>query len=239
MGFSPYVTEQEIGALAPEVRMSLDSHSALLPVHGFVLAGGKSSRMGQDKALLPFCGRPMIEIAVGKLREFCAAVSIVGNREDLSDYAPVVMESRIETGPAAGIEAGLRATQYPWTMFIPVDVPLVSSALLRSWASHQITSADAQEHGSSLVTDEEPQPAFCMLKTSAAETWTAALDGGERRLLRLLAITSAVMQDASVFMAEPKDSPHDRQLWFSNVNTPQDLAEAEAYALENAKQTFF
>ena len=85
--------------------------STKLPVHGFVLAGGKSSRMGTDKALLEFCGRPLVEIAVEKLREFCAEVSIAGNRDDLSVFAPVAHETRVDCGPAAGIEAGLKAAQ--------------------------------------------------------------------------------------------------------------------------------
>src|ERR1700761_8141432 len=101
----------------------------LLPVHGFVLAGGKSSRMGRDKALLTFRGRPMVEIAVEKLRGFCSAVSIAGNREDLSSFAPVVTETRVDCGPAAGIEAGLQACTELWAMFVPVDVPLVPGEL--------------------------------------------------------------------------------------------------------------
>ena len=108
--------------------------SGLLPVHGFVLVGGKSSRMGVDKALLPFAGRPMVEIAVAKLREFCADVSVAGNREDLAGSAPVVREDRVDVGPAAGIEAGLKAAGQEWVMFVPVDVPLVPGELLRRWA---------------------------------------------------------------------------------------------------------
>jgi molybdopterin-guanine dinucleotide biosynthesis protein A len=105
-----------------------------LPVHGFVLAGGKSSRMGADKALLRFCGRPMVEIAVEKLRGFCAEVTIAGNRGDLAGFAPVVTETRVGVGPGAGIEAGLRVAKEAWAMFIPVDVPFVPEELLRRWA---------------------------------------------------------------------------------------------------------
>ena len=78
------------------------SDVGVLPVHGFVLAGGRSVRMGKDKALLQFSGRPMVKIAVEKLREFCAEVRIAGSREDLSGFAPVVMDESEEAGPAAG-----------------------------------------------------------------------------------------------------------------------------------------
>ena len=110
---------------------------AKVPVHGFVLAGGKSSRMGEDKALLRFCGRPMVEIAVEKLRGFCEEVTIAGNREDLAGFAPVVRESRTGVGPAAGVEAGLGAARQEWAMFLPVDVPLVPEELLRRWAQRR------------------------------------------------------------------------------------------------------
>ena len=51
----------------------------------------------------------MAEIAVEKLRSFCGAVSLCGNRDDLCTLAPVVHESRENAGPAAGIDAGLKA----------------------------------------------------------------------------------------------------------------------------------
>ena len=73
-----------------------------LPVHGFVLAGGGSTRMGEDKALLRLGGRPMVAIAVETLRSLCENVSIAGNRPDLSGLAAVVLETRKGCGPAAG-----------------------------------------------------------------------------------------------------------------------------------------
>lgn len=158
----------------------------LLPVHGFVLAGGQSSRMGRDKALLPFRGRPMIEIAVEKLRTFCPAVSICGNRDDLTTFASVVREDRQNAGPAAGFEAGLKACEDAWALFLPVDVPMMPAAVLHRWA-HAVVNRGGEGCGASYLTAMgREHPAFCLLHRRALPVITKALEAGERKLRNLL-----------------------------------------------------
>jgi molybdopterin-guanine dinucleotide biosynthesis protein A len=200
-----------------------------LPVHGFVLAGGKSSRMGEDKALLRFCGRPMVEIAVEKLRGFCEVVTIAGNREDLAGFAPVVRETRVDVGPAAGIEAGLGVARQAWAMFLPVDVPLIPGELLRGWAE---AVAAREDIAARYLRCGRDQPAFCMLRRECRERFSEALEGGERRLGVLLERAS----NGSLWVYDV-DKVHgngaeESALWFANVNTPEDLAKAEAWASE-------
>jgi molybdopterin-guanine dinucleotide biosynthesis protein A len=204
----------------------------LLPVHGFVLAGGKSSRMGEDKALLRFRGRPMVELAVEKLRGVCAEVGIAGNRADLAGFAPVVPETRVEVGPAAGVEAGLRAAALAWVMFVPVDVPLVPGELLRRWA---VSVVGREGIAASLLHYERDQPVFCMLRRECLGRFSAALDGGERRLGVLLEQASEGRRwvcDVGELCAG--DGLVVGERWFWNVNTPEELAEAEAWVDERA-----
>jgi molybdopterin-guanine dinucleotide biosynthesis protein A len=209
--------------------------SDLLPVHGFVLAGGKSSRMGVDKATLPFHGRPMVEIAVEKLRGFCAEVSIVGNRNDLESYGSVVQEERLDAGPAAGIEAGLKFARQEWAMFIPVDVPLVPETLLRLWCEEALRV----EMTVSYLGVMQKQPAFCMLKRERLASVTHLLNDGERRLEILLNLAASADNCASwmydeldLYSYPDYQGPDTETLnrWFSNVNSPADLVEAEAWA---------
>ena len=198
------------------------SDDGKLPVHGFVLVGGKSSRMGVDKALLPFAGRPMVEIAVAKLREFCADVSVVGNREDLAGYAPVVREARVDVGPAAGIEAGLMAAGQEWSLFIPVDVPLVPGELLRRWAEAVMAKGCVASY---LVVQEQRQPAFCLMRRECLVAVSAAIERGERRVAALLGELERLwVCDAAGLGAVER--------WFLNLNTPQELAEAEVWVVE-------
>jgi molybdopterin-guanine dinucleotide biosynthesis protein A len=198
----------------------------LLPVHGFVLAGGKSSRMGRDKALLELGGQPLIQIAVAKLRTFCADVSIAGNRDDLAGYGPVVKEERADAGPAAGVEAGLKASTQPWVLFVPVDAPLVPEALLRLW----VEEALRVNMTVSFLAAWEKQPAFCLLRKDRLAFYTAALEAGDRSLEILLHL-AAESDGYSSWMYDPYDlygypeyrGPDDSTLerWFLNVNTPE------------------
>jgi len=209
----------------------------LLPVHGFVLAGGKSSRMGADKATLEFCGRPMVGIAVEKLREFCADVSIAGNRKDLSSYAEVVLEERMDAGPAAGIEAGLKVARQEWALFMPVDVPMVPGELLREWAETVIAADDdSGPCGSYLVSERQSQPAFCLLRKECLAAWGRLVGGGERRLKCLLNEVRAPRRGAAGpvaakrFVMGESVTALQMERWFSNVNTPEELTEVESRA---------
>jgi len=207
--------------------------SEKLPVHGFVLAGGKSSRMGADKALLEFRGRPMVEIAVQKLREFCAEVSIAGNREDLSGFAPVVREERVDCGPAAGIEAGLKAAQQEWAIFVPVDVPLVPGELLRRWAEDVMGLSKNGMGASFLLSKTGRESTFCMVRRDSLTRASVSLDAGVRRLDEvLLSIDSNdgnswVEARSLARYATHRTSELEVERWFLNINTPNDLVLAE------------
>jgi molybdopterin-guanine dinucleotide biosynthesis protein A len=211
--------------------------SELLPVHGFVLAGGKSSRMGADKALLEFRGRPMVEIAVEKLRGFCAEVSIAGNREDLSGFAPVVKETRVDCGPVAGIEAGLRAARQDWAMFVPVDVPLVPAGLLRRWAELALEMGAGGGLKIFHLHVWGDQPAFCIARRDIAQKFTASLEDGERKLSRIFHEATSgldwVHDSIDLFPAGyPGEEMASR--WFANINTPEDLKLAESWAVDHS-----
>jgi molybdopterin-guanine dinucleotide biosynthesis protein A len=199
-----------------------------LPVHGFVLAGGRSRRMGEDKALKNFLRMPMIQIAVEKLRGFCTEVSIAGNRDDLGGYAAVVHETRLNVGPAAGIEAGLMAATESWVLFIPVDVPLVPMRLLRDWVG-EVVGAEEGGRGSYLVSDGAAQSAFCLLRRECLAGWSGLMDLGERRLMTLLdgAGGSGGRGAAGVGAERFAPDAETARSWFWNVNTPEDMAEAE------------
>lgn len=208
-----------------------------LPVHGFVLAGGKSSRMKRDKALLEIHGRPMVQIAVEKLQTFCAEVWISGNRDDLGSFAPVVHEERVDCGPAAGIEAGLKASRHEWAMFIPVDVPLVPGEFLRLWVEEALRVRMSVSYLGVLG----KQPAFCLLQRDRQVAFSRLLEEGELRLEPLLNSTAAADGLAS-WMYDERDLygyPEYRgpdvstlRRWFLNVNTPEELLTAEQWAAE-------
>jgi molybdopterin-guanine dinucleotide biosynthesis protein A len=189
-------------------------------VAGFVLAGGKSSRMGADKAMLEFRGRPMIAIALETLRNVCAEVAISGNRDDLAAWAPVVREFRLEAGPAAGIEAALGTTICEWVLMLPVDLPLVSAELLRRWMERVLTQDGVR--ASYMECGGNWHPALCLVHQECLEIFRDALERGDRKLTRIF----SSLGDRLLVLDAAKLLPN-AELCFVNVNTPEELRAAE------------
>ena len=97
---------------------------------GFVLAGGQSSRMGTDKALAAFQGIPLIQRALSVLKAAGLTARIAGSRSALGDYAEEIADTWKDVGPLGGVHAGLSASQAEWSLFLPVDMPLMPPSLL-------------------------------------------------------------------------------------------------------------
>jgi len=197
-----------------------------LPITGFVLAGGRSSRMGRDKAVLQLGGRMLAEIAIEKLSGICAEVAVAGNREDLSSLAKIVPDRRAGLGPAGAVEAGLAACLQPWAMFVPVDAPMVSTALLREWAELVLAS---KADGSYLSAVGQVQPAFILLRKELGDRIREMVGAGELRLLRLWLQLDVALGPGSFLAVEAESlectkgqtSTEVADL-FANVNTPEE-----------------
>lgn len=97
---------------------------------GFVLVGGRSRRMGQDKAFLPYRGRPLARWIADEVLAACGSATLVGDPEIYSALAlPVVADLRSGAGPLGGLEAALSATRAEWNLIVACDLPGVSREL--------------------------------------------------------------------------------------------------------------
>jgi molybdenum cofactor guanylyltransferase len=198
---------------------------------GFVLAGGRSSRMGRDKALLQLGGRSMLAIALDKVRALplAAPPRLAGARSD----AGAVADLHPGCGPLGGIEAALTASSRPLNVFLPLDMPLLPAKFL-VWMLHraQITGA--------MVTlpriNGRPQPLCAAYHRELLEPITRSLLAGDYKVMRVIGSAAPRTDLIDIFDVEVVSSADPEMLafsplpvyrWFHNCNTPEDMAGIE------------
>ncbi|MCU1323750.1 MAG: putative molybdopterin-guanine dinucleotide biosynthesis protein [Acidobacteriaceae bacterium] len=187
---------------------------SLLPVIGFVLAGGRSSRMGRDKALLILDGRTLVERAIAKLSAVCISVAIAGGGEELTRYARVLPDTNPGCGPLGGIVTALEGSQTEWCLFLPVDVPLLPLEFLRALTERALASS---------AVAVLPRVAG-RLEPLCAAYRRAALPGLRQSLSEgMYKVTAAVERAGAMEVFDVADRPE----LFANVNTPDEFAAAE------------
>ncbi|HKW17539.1 MAG TPA: molybdenum cofactor guanylyltransferase [Terriglobales bacterium] len=96
----------------------------------FVLAGGRSSRMGSDKALLKLGGKPLITRAVDLAKSITSDIKIVGDPAKYDLYGPVVDDIFHGRGPLAGIHAALTTSTSDFNLMLAVDLPFLNASFL-------------------------------------------------------------------------------------------------------------
>lgn len=108
-----------------------DSPMGNLPasdVTASILAGGKSTRMGTDKAFVEFEGRTLLARALDLGRSVSADVRIIGSTQKFASFASVVEDVFRGCGPLAGIHAALLASPTDLNLILAVDTPFISHA---------------------------------------------------------------------------------------------------------------
>lgn len=109
---------------------------------GFVLIGGKSSRMGEDKFLLQFNGRSFLENAVEALNEVCEnRVKLVLNQtQTIETDLPVVRDIYKNRGALGAIHAALKNCETKFAVVLAVDLPFVSNGIINKLAEITLSS---------------------------------------------------------------------------------------------------
>lgn len=184
---------------------------------GFILAGGRSTRIGRDKAWLPVGEQTLIEVVINRIRPLVEQVVVIGSFRNRSQCEGLPVQAVLTDlspggGPLMGVYTGLMSSSTSSNLFVPCDMPWVEGRLIRQLmrAARDGFEAVASRHP---LEGLQPFPLICHVK--ACRTIGALLDRGERSLQALL------QQPMShVVMVE------DPALWrsFTNVNTLEDYA---------------
>jgi molybdopterin-guanine dinucleotide biosynthesis protein A len=100
-------------------------------ISGFILAGGKSSRMGTDKAFLKINETPMLIHVKNLIEPYCNSLAISGYKpEYLSFNITMIPDQHAGCGPISGLYSCLKQSTSDWNLFVSVDTPFINSELL-------------------------------------------------------------------------------------------------------------
>jgi molybdenum cofactor guanylyltransferase len=193
---------------------------ATTDVAAFILAGGKSTRMGADKAFVTLDGRTLLARALEVARSVTTDVRIVGDAAKYAAFAPVVEDVFCGCGPLGGIHAALRASQAELNLILAVDVPFAS----RTFLQYLITRA--RNSPSMMVTvartSEGWQPLSAVYRREFADAAENALRAGRYKIDMLF--DGAGTQ---VIGNEELESAGFSSQMFRNINSTAELIAAE------------
>lgn len=179
-----------------------------------ILAGGRGRRMnGQDKGLIPFKGKPLVQQVIDMASPYVSAVVVNANRNG-QEYArlgyPVISDDLDGfQGPLAGFLAGLRHIETENALFLPCDTPLLRPLLIE----RLLLERTAQGAEIAVAHDGHRLQSVCAIVPKCLETSLKNfLEQGERKIDRWYGLHQVAVVDFS-----------DQAEMFVNINTPDDL----------------
>jgi molybdopterin-guanine dinucleotide biosynthesis protein A len=192
----------------------------MFDVEGFILVGGKSTRMGEDKAALCFEGQTSIQRTAARMAPVTSRVCLVGARQD-QGRSPFenVPDIHPQWGALGGIHAALISCRSQWALVVACDLPFLTTELFGRLESLRADQFDAIVP---VQPDQRPQPLCAIYRRPTCLPHVERLIHRDEHTPRALL---AAVNTRWVEFGELEDLPGADQFFF-NMNTPADLAQA-------------
>jgi|SRR5579862_3794303 len=188
-------------------------------IEGFVLAGGKSSRMGREKALLEIGGVPLIFRTARLVESVAGTATVIGESEGIRALGlRTVADDWPGAGPLGGIATALRVSGAPWSLVVACDMPY----LTRAWLEYLVERALQSDADAVIaMNDGGAEPLCAVYRKSANATMRAAVSEGQLKVRGFL----ETLRGEVIEPEEWKRFDSDGYL-FKNMNSPEDYEEA-------------
>lgn len=187
-----------------------------------VQAGGKSSRMGVDKALLDFGGKPLIQHVLARLGSLAQEMIITTNRPEGYRFLglPLIPDLIPDRGALGGLYTALSAASHPLVAVVACDMPFASPKILGTCRDFLLTDPDLDAVIPRTKHGLEPLHAVYRRETCQPAI-KAAINAGKWKVI-------SWHEDVNVRVLPPHatGSQNQQDLVFWNLNTPEDFAAA-------------
>jgi molybdopterin-guanine dinucleotide biosynthesis protein A len=188
----------------------------------FILAGGKSTRMGTDKAFLELEGQTLLAHALALAGSVTPRVGIVGDQAKRAGFGNVIEDVYRNRGPLGGIHAALTNSTAELNLVLAVDLPFLEKNFLEYLVS---AARDGQVTVTVPRTDGGFQPLGAVYRHKFVEAAERALRMGNNKIDQLFAPA-----DTRVLEEDELRSAGFCAEMFRNVNTPEDWNLAKSAA---------
>ena len=193
-------------------------------VTGIILSGGRSSRMGENKAFLELNGKSIIEVIISKMKNLFEETLIISNEPELYKQfnLPVFEDKYKYLGPLAGIHSGLSNSSNQSNLIISCDLPLVSKKMIKYLIEfNSQKEVILYKYGGKI---HYSLGFFTQRNISKIEKILSEYDE-KLHPKKALSVFSYVMNEAEAEIIDADDLDFIREENFLNVNKPADFLE--------------
>lgn len=182
-------------------------------ITGIVLSGGKGSRMGNDKGMMLYRGKELVQYSITLLQRYCSTILISSNREDL--YAKfgyeIIPDIHKEIGPIGGIYSALKKSSTTKTLILSCDMPLLNGEVF----DRVLLKSDYYDIVVPKHLNGHLEPLAGYYSKDIISKIEGLISRGDYKMINLINSSNTGFVDVERLKYGRSQ--------FSNINTPQDL----------------